>query len=203
MCYACYQLCLSSFLLTNCSDVHNISIYSQYFLPWLSSFDTQILISIFIFSFFSFSISPSFCLSLLLFIFPMPTATKSLTFWWSLWVNKDEILIESVVCVLVYSFFHLFFTFCRIFSISSFSISSEWITIFSTKKNCEFTKDTSSLPIPMKTGVFFYSDAQMKKIIPKCTMKSFQLSHYIYIYIYIHCSVDKTLKTPILFSANE
>ena len=30
---------------------------------------------------------------------------------WSLWINKDEILIEFVVCVLVYLPFHFFFMF--------------------------------------------------------------------------------------------
>ena len=32
---------------------------------------------------------------------------SSLEFWRSLWVNKDEILIESIVCVSVYPLFNI------------------------------------------------------------------------------------------------
>ena len=50
MWYACCQLCLSPFLGTICPDVHNVSIYIQYFFLSLCSFNTQIFISIFLFS---------------------------------------------------------------------------------------------------------------------------------------------------------
>ena len=71
--------------------------------PSLHSFNTQILLSFFLFFSFSFSVSPSFCPSLFFYLFPfMPISMKSPTFWRSLWVNKDKILIESFVCVSIY-----------------------------------------------------------------------------------------------------
>ena len=53
---------------------------------------------------------------------PTPTATKSLIFWWSLYVNKDEILMEFVVYISVYPLFRLFFIFWRNNPICYFSI---------------------------------------------------------------------------------
>ena len=64
------------------------------------------------FFFFSFSVFHSFYLSLFLSISSLPFVMLSPTFWWSIWINKDEISIQ---------FIDFLKTFCRIFPIYYFS----------------------------------------------------------------------------------
>ena len=145
--YTCCQLCLSpcfAYLLPRCSYVANISCcrYTPYTLRfWFLYFLS------FLFSFLIFCLSFFLSLHFLNLFPPMPTATKSTTFWLSLWVNKDEILIESIFC----------------FGLSSFPLI---FRILSDSSNLLFHSLFLSLSVclSLSLSIYIYIESLIKKV---------------------------------------